>query len=304
MAEPARNRPIVDDVDAFEDPDEWMCTLLRYVEGPDGRMELQETPLTPEDFLDPQVGDTMVQGRLHNTAAVFLYDLLVRWFRHRPDVDVLHDLKHLMAPRRGPAPDVSVLMGLKEIERDITSYDLRTTGIPPSLIIEVVSPSDRRIRKVDEEDKVELYERLGVREYLLLDLPRKRNGWKVVWRGYRLDGSGCYAPIEPDDRGRLRSETAGLFFGADPAGKWIELVDAETGVRLLSSVEEEEGRLRAEEALRRETARQRREVKARRAAEQACKAAEQRAAQEAEARKSAEAEIGRLREELKRIRED
>ena len=268
MAEPARNRP------PFEDPDEWTSTLLRYVEGPDGRMELRETPLTPEDFLDPQVGDTMVQGNLHHITVLFLYELLARWFRGRSDVLVLSDLKHLMAPRRGPAPDVSILMGLeKDFDRDIESYDVRT-GIAPSLIIEVISPSDRRIRKVDEVDKVDLYERLGVGEYLLHDLPRKRNGWRASWRGYRLDEAGRYAPIEPDAQGRLLSEAAGLLFGANPAGDWPEVVDAETGQRLLTPVEEEEGRLRAEEALRRE----------------------------AKARQAAEAEVVRLREELARLR--
>lgn len=268
MAEPARNRQTV------ADPDEWPSTLLRYVERPDGRMELRETPLTPEDFLDPQVGDTMVQGRQHNLAVLFLFELLARWFQDRTDVLVLSDLKHLMAPRRGPAPDVSVLMDLAEdFDRDIESYDVRT-GIAPSLIIEVVSPSDRRIRKVDEVDKVDLYERIGVREYLLHDLPRKRNGWKAGWQGYRLGMSGRYVRIEPDGQGRLFSETTGLLFGVNPEESWAEVVDAKTGQRLLSPSEEQEGRLRAEEALRRET----------------------------EARKATEAEVTRLREELARLR--
>lgn len=274
MAEPARNRPV-------DDPDEWTSTLLRYVEGPDGRMELRETPLTPEDFLDPQVGDTMVQGRQHNLAVHFLFEHLARWFRGRPDVLVLSDLKHLMAPRRGPAPDVSVLMNLGEdFDRDIESYDVRA-GIAPSLIIEVVSPRDRRIRKVDEVDKVELYERLGVREYLLHDLPSKRNGWQAGWRGYRLGRAGRYVPLKPDAQGRLHSETAGLIFGANPAGTWAEIVDPTTGQRLLSPTEEEEGRLRAEEALRREVEGRQWEEKARAAAE---------------------AENARLREELARLR--
>jgi Uma2 family endonuclease len=269
MAEPARNRP------TFEDPDEWTSTLLRYIEGPDGRMELRETPLTPEDFLDPQVGDTMVQGKQHFLAVIFLYDLLARWFEDRPDVLVLGDHKHLMAPRRGPAPDVSVVMGLaNDFDSDIESYDVRAVGIPPSLIIEVVSPSDRRIRKVDEVEKVDLYERLGVREYLLHDLPRKRNGWRAGWRGYRLGMAGRYARIEPDGQGRLFSETAGLLFGANPEGNWAEVIDAKTGQRLLSPGEEKKGRLRAEKALR----------------------------QEAEARRSAEAELVRLREELAQLR--
>lgn len=270
MAEPARNRP------TFEDPDEWTSTLLRYVEGRDGRMELRETPLTPEDFLDPQVGDTMVQGRKHNLAVIFLFELLARWFQDRKDVLVLSDLKHLMAPRRGPAPDVSVLMGLGEdFDSDIESYDVRT-GIAPSLIIEVVSPPDRRIRKVDEVDKVDLYERIGVREYLLHDLPRKRNGWRAGWRGYRLDMAGRYARIEPDGQGRLLSETAGLLFGVNPAASWAEVVDAKTGARLLSPSE-------IQEALGRETERREREEMA---------------------REAAEAEVARLREELARLRGD
>jgi Uma2 family endonuclease len=300
MAEPDRNRPTVEARPRVRrKPDEWRCTLLRYVELPDGRMELQETPLTPEDFLDPQVGDTMVQGRPHIVAVSFLYDLLMRRFRNRADVVVLSDLKHLMGPRRGPAPDVSVIMGLKESDPEMESYDVRAVGVAPSLIIEVVSPSDRRIRRVDEVEKVELYERLGVREYLLLDLPRRANRRRLGWRGYRLDGrlggAPRYAPIEPDARGRLHSETTGLFFGADPTGTWAELTDARTGERLLSSVEEEEGRRQAEEGRRQAEA-------GLRQAKESLRQAEEGRRLEAKARENAEAEVVRLREELIRFR--
>lgn len=289
MAEPVRTRPVERvGTPAPEEPDEWTCTLLRYVEGPDGRMELRETPLTPEDFLDPRVGDTMVQGKPHIVAAVFLFDLLTRRFRNRPDVLVLHDVKHLMGRRRGPAPDISVIMGLEKIDHHMTSYNLARIGVPPSFIIEVVSPSDRRIRRVDEEEKLELYERVGVQEYLLQDLPRRANEWRVGWRGYRLDDAGRYQSIEPDAHGRLRSKITGLLFGVTPAGDWAELIDVETGERLLSSVEEEEGRLRAEKESRREAEGRRREAEGRR--------------REAEARQAAEAEVARLREELRRVR--
>jgi Uma2 family endonuclease len=268
MAEPVRTRTIGEARSpAHEEPDE-PCTLLRYVEGPDGEIELRETPLTPEDFLDPQVGDTMVQGKPHIDASVFLYDLLVRRYHGRPDVLVTHDLKHLMRPRRGPAPDVSVLMGpgVEKIDRKMTSYNLARIGVAPSLIIEVVSPSDRRIREVDEEYKPKLYAQIGVREYLLQNLPRRANGWRVQWSGYRMDATGRYRPIEPDAQGRVVSETTGLLFGANPAGDWAEVIDAATGERLLSSLEEQEGRLRAEKELR-----------------------------------CAEAEMARLREELSRL---
>jgi Uma2 family endonuclease len=227
--------------------------------------------MTPEEFLDPQIGNSLLQGRLHFLAVHFLFETLTRWFLSRPDVAVLSDLKHLMGPRRGPAPDISILMGVPDLAPDIESYDLRTGGIPPSLIIEVVSPSDSRIRRTDEVTKVKLYERLGVREYLLLDLPRRGNRRRLTWRGYRLDGgldrTGRYERIEPDLRGRIHSKTAGLLFGADPTESWIEITDAGTGKRLRTSLEEE-----------------------------------QRAEQEAKARKEAEAEIARLREELARLR--
>ena len=131
-----------------------------------------------------------------------------------------------------------------------------------------------RIREVDEKTKPGLYERIGVREYLLLDLPRRANGWRVRWAGYRMDEAGRYQPIEPDAQARLFSETTGLLFGSNAAGDWAELIDAGTGQRLLSSLEEQEGRLRAEEALRQET----------------------------ERRRAAEAEAARLRKELTRLR--
>jgi hypothetical protein len=37
----------------------------RWVEVPSGRMKLQEFPLTPDYFLDPQIGDQVVQSYRH-----------------------------------------------------------------------------------------------------------------------------------------------------------------------------------------------------------------------------------------------
>lgn len=299
MAEPATTRSHVELRNRAK-RDEWRCTVLRYVEMPDGSLEQQEIPLTPEEFLDPQIGDTMVQGRLHITAVYFLFGMLTRRFQNRPDVAVLCDLKHLMGPRRGPAPDISVVMGVPDLAIDIESYDLRSgDNVPPSLIIEVVSPSDSRIRRTDEVTKVELYERIGVREYLLLDLPRRGNRRRLSWHGHRLDRRGRYARIEPDLRGRIHSETTGLVFGADPTESWIEIFDARTGQRLLTSDEEaEEGRRRAEQAVKQaEQAVKQAEGSARRAKEAA-----RRAEEEAKARREAEAENVRLREELARLR--
>src|SRR4028118_1858892 len=98
----------------------------------------------------------------------------------RQECRVLHDVSHLLEPRRGPAPDVSVILGAQNIDRNLESYNLAKIGIAPSLIIEVVSPTDSRIRRVDEEEKVGLYARVGVAEYILEDMPRPATGWRAT----------------------------------------------------------------------------------------------------------------------------
>lgn len=223
------------------------CTFVRWVKGADGRFEPRVFPLTPEAFLDPRIGDTMVQGNPHGIASLELYELLRRHFLPRQDVLVLHDVKHLLEPRRGPAPDVSVILGAQNIDRNLESYNLAKIGIVPSLIIEVVSPSDSRIRRVDEEEKVGLYARVGVAEYILEDMPRPATGWRYRLRGYRLDGERRYRDIVPDSQGRLLSRTTGLLFGVSPQGDRIEVTVAATGERILYPIEEKEARMAAEE---------------------------------------------------------
>ena len=243
MAEPAWKTP----PEAAE-LDEEPALLQRWVERPDGRLELLEIPLTPEDFLDPQLEDKIVQGRPHGATRRFFAELLDRHFRSDPDVMVLEDMKHLLGPGLpGPAPDVSVIRGAKDNDPEIESYDMRRQEVPPCLVIEVISPRDSRIRRTDEVDKVALYEQIGVREYLLVDTPRRATAHRFRVRGYRLGPDGRYRPIEPDREGRLLSEATGLWFGVSPNGDRIEVFDALTGARLLTPQEAEEG-LKAAEA--------------------------------------------------------
>lgn len=268
MAEPARSRSPLRD-DELEDDDSGRCSLIRVIELPDGRLEMRDMPLTPEDFLDPQLGDIMTQGSTHAVVSMFLFELLRRWFHDRPDALVLHDCKHLFGIRKkAPSPDLSIILGLPRIAPEYESYDVDKEGVVPSLILEVVSPSDARIRNVDEQDKVKLYERVGVREYVMVRPPRLKRGERHYrLRGYRLDASGQYRPIEPDAQGRLHAESVGLLFGASPDGESILVWDVATGEALRSPAEEVEAR----------------------------KAAEERA-------RAAESEAARLREELERLR--
>lgn len=113
-----------------------------------------------------------------------------------------------------PAPDVSVVRGLANPRRSFTSYNVRKEGIAPCLLIEVVSPGSARIRNVDEQDKVVHYQKAGIREYLLLDLPRPGNLHppQLPWISSRRRGTvspvgaGCRGPPAlGDDPPPLRS---------------------------------------------------------------------------------------------------
>ena len=332
MAEPAWKTPPgteheVSELDeAMEEP-----VLLRWVTSPEGRRELLELPLTRELFLDPQLGDTMVQGDWHDITAHEIAGILRNYFRPQPDVRVFHDMKHYLLPRRpAPAPDVSVVRGLHPRRRRST-FRVKKEGVLPCLVIEVVSPG-AEARRADLTDKVALYQDAGIPEYLIVDSPTNLTGLPFLLLGYRLDGSGRYQPMKPDAEGRLLSETAGIWFQVSPDGERIYLFEYPTGRRLLNLTEQEEranreadkalretkARRTAEEKALRETEARKaaeekalREAEARKAAEEkagreaeARKAAEEKTGREAEARKAAEEEAARLRAELDRLRGD
>ena len=277
MAEPLRRPPEVND-DDFELEDSPSGGFVhRWVEGPDGRSDLLELPLTPEYFLDPQVGDQMVQGFLHGTVVRRLAELVERRLLAGGRTAILSDTK-LLWDKPGlkePAPDVAVVFGVEEPEGRLReTFRIAEEGVRPCLVIEVVSPKDPRIARKDRVDKVEIYRRAAIAEYLLLELPHKRSRQRFEWKGYRLDRAGRYRPIEPDPHGRLVSEATGLSFGVTPDGQWFEVFVQQTGERLLSSAELEAARQA--------------EAEARQA--------------EAKARQAAEAEVARLKAELARLK--
>jgi Uma2 family endonuclease len=274
MAKPARREP---EQGGESDHTEELTTdfVHRWVELPSGRMELQEFPLTPEYFLDPQIGDQVVQSYRHWRVTGQIHDIILDHVQARwKEVLVLSDQKLLWGHRewRRPAPDITVIPNVPDSRNwEGSSFNVGKTGLRPCLIIEVVSFSNAKIRQTDLVDKVDLYQREKIREYLALDPPQRSNGERFEWIGYRLDDAGKYRRIEPDTEGRIVSETTGLAFGLAPDAKSLQVFDAATGERLFTS------------------------------AEKASQGA-QRAAQESERASRAEAEVVRLREELARLK--
>ena len=243
MAEPAR-KIITSHLE--EEPG---ITLMRWVEGPGGKLEQVEMPMTPELFLNPQVGDQMTQGKRHGDTARHIADLLEDHFRSEPDVLVTFDLKHVLGPGLpAPSPDVSVIRGVHDRDADRESFDVEQEGVRPCLIVEVVSPLSSRIRQTDLVSKVDIYALAGVAEYLIVDSTRRDRRFRLV--GHRLDASGRYRPISPDHQGRVLSESTSLWFQISPDGNRVLLSEYPSGQALLTREDEEELRKAAEERAR------------------------------------------------------
>jgi colicin import membrane protein len=212
----------------------------RFVRLPGGKLTEEQIPLTLEDLLDPQPGDVVVQSDPHFDLLFAVADILRRRYASQEDVHVGSDLKMMWGipklPR--PCPDVVVIPGVRrkhDSKRNV--FDVREEGAHPCLVIEVVSATDSKIRKMDYEDKVEIYERAGVPEYLILDPATPVTQERLLLTGYRLGVDRRYRQIEPDPQGRILSETTSLLFGVAEDGRTIQIFDTATGERLLSAAE-------------------------------------------------------------------
>jgi Uma2 family endonuclease len=258
MGEPARKMP-AESADPFHYGSRWRTVRL-----PNGEVTEQQIPLTAEDLLNPELGDEVTQSEAHFDFLHRLNDLLLRHFKVRGDLKLVSDMKMFwgLPGVKEPSPDIAIIPGVRH-DPDRGSFDVVEEGALPCLIVEVVSATDAEVRRNDYEKKVEIYERVGIPEYLICDPPTSVTKGRLLLTGYRLNG-GRYRRIQPDVQGRLLSEATGLLFGVGDDGKTITLFDTRTGEWLLDP--------------------------------------DERARRESEARKAAEDELARLRAELEKIR--
>jgi Uma2 family endonuclease len=265
MAEPVRKMPALGRPETgfpADDPFRY-GTRWQRVRLPSGEVTEQPIPLTPEDLLDPELGDEVTQSGPHFNFLLLLANLLRGHYESRDDVLVAGDMKILwgIPGLANPAPDIAVIPGVRlKDDPSRGSFDVAKERARPCLIIEVVSALDSEVRRNDYEKKVEIYRRAGLPEYLILDPPTAATKGLLLLTGYRLAKDGRYRRIEPDPEGRLLSETTGLRFGVEEDGKTLLILNAE-GERLAHPAEEraraaeaEVARLRAElERLRKPT---------------------------------------------------
>jgi Uma2 family endonuclease len=201
-------------------------------------------PLQRDIHYPESDGQPMGETELHREEMTYLIQALQSWYQESPDVHVGGNLFLYYVqgdPRSVISPDVYVTKGIRKGLRRV--YKLWEEKKAPSLVIEVTSDSTR-----DEDllKKKDIYERLGVEEYLLFD--PLGDYLDPCLQGFKLVG-GRYQPITLESDGAWTSRTSGLRM--QPEGHRLRLSDPATGEPLLSDQE-----VRAELArLRRERAR-------------------------------------------------
>jgi Uma2 family endonuclease len=182
-------------------------------------------------------------------------------------------------------PDVfAVTGGVTPRKRKVWASWLEDDRLP-DFVFELQSKSTAHI---DAGEKRQLYaEVFKTREYFYYGPDDPELGeHRDVLVGLRLVPGGGYAPIEPDERGWIRSEVLGLYLGRWDGrydredDRWIRLYDAQG--RLVPTEAEREHRLKEQERQLKEQEQQLREQAEKRAEE-----AEKRA-------DAADAEIRRL----------
>ena len=237
----------------------------------------------------------MAQNIKHVLWIVECFRMLEHWISGRKDVylamDVLVYYKH-GKNRESVAPDMFVSFGVPMVNP--ASYKVWEEGKPPDVAWEFGSPSSV---KRDAGEKKGKYQRMGVREYWLVDTdgkyhPRRVQGFELVDGEYvelprdeRPDGTlSVWSPVlqleQHFTEGRLR-------FWDRKTGKYLELPEEERE-RLQSEAEARaasETRARAEaDRARAEADRARAEAETRVASEARGRAAEMRKRKALEAR--------------------
>jgi Uma2 family endonuclease len=272
---------------------------------PDGSFAVLRLPLTVWDVLHPQEGDHVVQSLRHQKEVRYLGSVVEARVADNRHALVLSDTAiHWDVPGLSHhCPDVALILNVREVQDQYSSFHVAAEGVRPVLIIEVVSPLTREGREVNTVTKVIEYHAAMVPLYVIVDRERE-DDWPVI-RAYRY-APLAYEPIGLDDRDCLLLADLGLRLCANQ--NRVTLYDAVTGAEVgdytaISQALEAEmaARLAAEEQARIDAeARQRAEERARTAEEQARTAAEgqRRAEEQARIEVAARADLERQLREL------
>lgn len=130
-------------------------------------MSVAEWATLPEDepgeLIDGRLVEEEVPDCIHELVVAWLTHTLRAWLVPRGGFVFGSEVKYALKPRRGRKPDVSVFLSSarKPPARG-------PVGIPPDIMVEIVSPTPRDGRR-DRVEKLEEYAAFGVRWYWLFD---------------------------------------------------------------------------------------------------------------------------------------
>ena len=209
---------------------------------PNGTVTWTKIPLTPDDFLNPQLGDYMPQDHSHARLAVDIQTKLEKYLSDR--AMILFDTKLLwgIPGLAEPFPDITVIPAKIDWDTRDSCFDCVKHGVRPCLIIEIMSPQYAG----DDTKKVKIYERAGVQEYIIINPHFKKQAKALELIGYRLTGHS-YQRIPLDSQHHLLSKTTGVKFTVDTLTKReLILLDGQTNQPLLTNLEEQAARTQAE----------------------------------------------------------
>jgi Uma2 family endonuclease len=199
-----------------------------YVAQPDGTNKHVQIPLTLEDCLHPQEGDTILESDVHAFFIAYLFLVFRNRVKDDPTALILSDtgiywdhpeLEH-------HSPDISVIFGIKKQKPVWPSFFVRDEGVKPHSIIELVSPNTR---PNDVETKLRDYHLAEVPYYFIFDKKKDGDDWSL--RGYQWTPM-TYVPLHPDPQGRLWYRKLGLLLAAE--GKSIVCYDGKTSEKILN----------------------------------------------------------------------
>lgn len=189
----------------------------------DGSTRYHDLPLTQADFLDPQPGDRFTSSTTHTKLIHSLLTRFCDYYSGHPDEDWIGVFGKLKLCWGIP--------GEKEPQHYRKTFDVPKEGARPCLIVEVMSP----LFPGDDTVKVDLYQRMGVAEYIIIK-PQTEYDDPGKLIGYYLE-AGQYQPIQPDQQGRLLSRTTKLWFALNATMDNIILTNASTGQRVPTAQE-------------------------------------------------------------------
>jgi Uma2 family endonuclease len=194
----------------------------------------EDVPLTLEDFLNPQPDDDFNQGDAHWEQVRWCRGLFRRLHRFNPNLNVLSyvQMRWRDEALARPIADIAIVPHLEEPGRPRMVFDEAAEGTSPTFILEVTSPLFARL---DLEDKVEVYRRAGVREYFVLDMGAGESPARLV--GYERQDD-AYAPLAPDEHGRLYSKVNRAWLSITPDGSRLRIHVARTGAEVVPDADD------------------------------------------------------------------